>query len=262
MATEHPRIIRGAVIVARKDGPPTKAGVLFTNTYLGRFVNETPDYWDKLHDMIYGKGRLRKFASMVEDLVEKFSFLALARDQISEHEKRRDREKLFFVKFHTYSYVYVTKSFLDACAVFLNESYGLKQRRSSIALNKTQLLNSLERVNSGLANQLREHMSWFQRVVQYRNNLIHRHGLYVGPVPTVPESITDPAAVDRYIMEQPTYMPNDPDFVTDLVYDGIEGEFIQVSALVDDWINASFEVFNLTLNSFTLSFEVYDPTAE
>ena len=248
--------------IARKDGPPTKGGILFTNTYLGRFVNETPDYWEKLHEMIYSSGRVRGVATMVEDIVEKFSFLAIARDQILESEKRRDREKRFFVQYHTYSFVFMTKSFLDTCAVFINDTYGLNQKGSAIALDKSKLLDALETPNSGLAEQLRGRMQWFELVVRYRNNLIHRHGLYVGAMPLVPESMTDPLDVDRYVLAQPAYMPNDPDFVIDKVYDGIEGEFVLVTSLVDDWIDSAFEIFNLILSSFTLSFELYDRGTE
>lgn len=247
------------MIVARKDGPSTTGGDLFTNTYLGRFVSETPDYWAKLHEMIYGNGRLKKFAAIIEDIVEKFSFLALARDQVYDSERRSDHDKRFFVKYHTYNFIFMTKSFLDSCAVFLNESYELGSRGNSIALENRQLLERLEKLNPKLAQQLDKRAFCFKRVVRYRNNLIHRHGLYVGAIPKVPESMTDPYEIDRYILEQPAYIPNDPDFVVDKVYEGVEGEFILVSALVDDWISAAFEVFNLILSSFTLSFEVYDP---
>lgn len=259
MSGEHPRLIRGALNVFRKDGPPTKGGALFANTSLGPKIQEAPKYWDKLHEMIYGGGRLRKYATIVEDIVEKFSFLDVARDQIKETESRRDPGKMFYTQYHTYAYVFMTKSFLDACAVFINESYGLKQRGSNISLEKNKLIESLENHNLALAKQLQERQSWIETVVRYRNNLIHRHGLYVGPVPAVPESITDPVAVDEFILEQPAYMPNHPDFVIDKVYEGEEGEFIKVVDMVDEWMIKSLEIFNIVLSSFTFSFEVTDP---
>lgn len=259
MTNEHPRILKGAMMMARKDGPDTPAGALFTNTYMGGKLNEVPEYWPKLHEMIYSAGRLRKYAEIVEDIVEKFSFVAIARDQVREIEARRDREKRFFVKYHTYTYIFMMKSFLDACAVFLNETYGLNQRGSSISLEREKFLIELEKLNSPLTEQLRDRALWLKNVVRYRNNLIHRHGLYVGPIPKIPESLIDPLEVDKYIMAQPTYMPNDPDFVVDKIYQGIEGEFILVTALVDEWVDSAYEIFNLVLSSFTLSFEVYDP---
>jgi len=247
------------MIVARKDGPDPPGGSLFTNTYLGGKLTEIPDYSEKLHEMIYGEGRLRKFATIVEDIFEKFSFVAIARDQIRESESRRDREKRFIVKYHAYTYVFMMKSFLDTCAVFINESFDLKQRGSNISLERSKLLQGLEKLNRPLAKQLRDRRPWIESVVHYRNNLIHRHGLYIGPVPTVPEAMTDPAAIDNYIMAQPTYLPNDPDFVIDKVYDGVEGEFVLLSALIDEWIDSACDVFNLVLSSFTLSFEIYNP---
>lgn len=209
--------------------------------------------------MLYGGGRLRKFATIVEDIVEKFSFLALAQDQITESESRRDREKKFFIHYHTYAYVFMTKSFLDACAVFLNESYALEQRGSGIALDKQSFINCLDKVNPDLTKQLHSQREWFKLVVRYRNNLIHKHGLYVGPIPTVPDSLKDPIAVDQYILTQPAYIPNDPDLLIDNIYNGVEGDFIKVTCFVDEWINEAFHLFHIILSGFTTSFEVHDP---
>jgi len=252
-----PRIKKGAMLMARKDGSDShKADVLFTNSYLGLFVQQRPAYWSKLLEMLYGDGRIRKFASVVEDIVEKFSFLALAKDQIAESEARRDPQKQFFVKYHTYSYIFMTKSFLDAVAVFINESYGLKFNGGNIDLGKSHFIESLSTQNKPLAAEITKRQRWIGQVTKYRNNLIHRHGVYVGPIPTVPESMTDPRAIDLYILEEPAYIPNDPDFVVDKIYDGVEGEFIKVNSLVEEWIQKSFEIFDLALSSFTASFEV------
>ena len=259
MKPEHPRLIRGSLIVCSKDGQPPKGGILFANTYLGRHIKEVPDYWDNLHKMIYGRGRLKKYAAIVEDIVDKFSFLFLARDQFGVSEQLRDPVKRFLAQYHTYTYVFMTKSFLDACAVFINESYGLGERGNNISLENKSFLDRLEQSNQALANQLRDRKGWIDLVALYRRNLIHRHGLYVGPIPTVPESITNPEEVDQFILAQPAYMPNNPNFVIDKIYEGEEGEFIKVSDIINEWIDTSSEIFHIVLRSFTLSFELYDP---
>lgn len=246
------------MIVATKDGLDS-IPEMFGNTYLSKFSKGDPDYWSKLHGMLYGGGRLRKFASCFEDIVEKFSFAAIARDQISEHETRKDYQKIYIVKYHLYSYIFLIKSFLDACAVFINETYGLNVKGSNIAFDKKKFISALDVVNPALTKQLAERSEWTNLVVQYRTNLIHKHGLYVGPIPTVPNSMTDPQEVDRYILEQPHYMPNDPDFVIDKIYDGQEGEFVMVTVLVDEWIDEAYRFLNLVLSSFTTSFELDDP---
>jgi len=252
-----PRLKRGKMIIATKDGPKdSRSDVLFTNSYLGPYVLQKPAYWEKLIGMLYGEGRLRNFASVVEDIVEKFSFLALAKDQIAEHEKTRDPRKRFFVQYFVYSYIFMTKSFLDATAVFINESYGLGFNGGDIDLIRGKFIESLKAKNRPLAQKITEKQNWIRLVVTYRNNLIHKHGLYVGPIPTVPEEITDPREVDQFILKEPHYIPHDPHLLIDHVYDGVEGEFIKVASFVEEWIHESFEVFDIVLGSFTASFEL------
>lgn len=257
MAERFPRLKKGAMIMARKDGTPdSKSDVLFTNSYLGPFIQEKPEYWGKLLEMLYGEGRLRKFASAVEDIVEKFSFLALAKDQIAERENTKDARKRFFVKYHAYSYIFLTKSFLDAVAVFINESYALGFKGGDIDLKRGRFIESLKLKNAPLASKLLDKGDWIRLVVRYRDNLIHKHGVYVGPIPTVPAEIADPKEVDLYILQEPHYIPYNPDFLVDHIYDGIEGEFIKVASFVEEWIQQSFQVFDLVLGSFTASFEL------
>lgn len=252
-----PRTKTGKMIFMVKDGAKgEKPDQLLTNSYLGKYVIKKPDYWDKLLEMLYGEGRLRKYAATVEDIVDKFSFLVLAKDQINQHEAQLTPQKLFFVKYFTYTFVFMTKSFLDALAVFLNESYGLGFSGGEVDFKKAKFVGSIKDKNNALGTAISIKQSWISDVVKYRDNLIHRHGLYIGPIPTVPEEITDPREVDLFILKEPHYMPNNPGFVTDDICEGKEVEFIRVTCLVDDWINQAFQLFDVVLGGFTVSFEV------
>ena len=99
--------------------------LLLSDSYMARHVTQKPPYWTKLLELLYGAGRLRKYASAVEDIVDKFSFLLLARDQVLGLEDTGNPEKRFFVKYFAYTFVFMTKSLLDSLAVFVNAIYSL-----------------------------------------------------------------------------------------------------------------------------------------
>lgn len=121
LTTEHPRIKKGPITVAHKDPKPGETSdMLIANSFFRTFLQTTPDYWEKLLDLLYRGGRLRLYASSVEDTVEKFSFLFLSRDQIRRYEPLDNDNKRFYIKYFAYSFIYFTKSFLDSIAVFLN----------------------------------------------------------------------------------------------------------------------------------------------
>nr|WP_321402030.1 hypothetical protein [uncultured Desulfobacter sp.] len=87
--SRFPRIKKGPMTFATKDGSPNEeVDRLLTNSYMGRHIAQKPDYWPKLLRMVYGNGRLRTYTGAVENIVEKFSFLLLARDEIIDLEKK------------------------------------------------------------------------------------------------------------------------------------------------------------------------------
>ena len=254
---DSPRIKKGNFIVAVKDGHDGNApDYLATNSYFATFLKNRPIYWDDLHNMLYGQGRLRKYAGAVEDIIDKFSFLFLAKDQIAHYESQLNWHKRFFVKYFVYTFVFMTKSFLDALAVFINEIYQLGFRGGEIDFKRGKFLNRISAKNNELGALLSKQQQFIRRVVEYRNNLIHRHGLYVGALPTVPEELDDPKEVDLFILKEPHYIPNDPNLLFDDIYGGKESEFIKISCFVDDWIRESTQVFDIVLNNFTKFFYI------
>ena len=98
--------------------------------------------------------------------------------------------------------------------------------------------------------------NWLDYVVKYRDNLIHKHGLYIGAIPNVPEDMTDPVEIEKFILDEPHYMPSDPDLLEDDIIAGKEAEFIKVTCLVNEWLLESFELFDIVLGTFTMRFEV------
>jgi hypothetical protein len=254
-----PRIKKGPMLMATRDGnPDEKIDRLLVNSYMHRHIQEKPEYWAKLNEMLYAQGRLKKYAGAVEDIVEKYSFLMLARDQITAYEAITNIDKLFHVKYHTYSFVFMTKAFLDSIAVFINEIYQLGFNGGQIDLKKQSFLESLRTSDAELAQIIDRMRAWLDYVVKYRDNLIHRHSLYIGPLPTIPDSMTDPAEQANYIFEEHHYMPVDPTDVEDNMIETQEGEFIKVTALADEWLNDAFVLFDASLRFFTIKFELAD----
>ncbi len=254
--SRFPRIKKGPMIVATKDGAPEEeVDRLLVNSYMGRHVIEKPAYWSTLLRMLYGNGRLRIHAGAIEDIVDKFSFLLLARDQISDLENKTISDKRFYIKYFSYTFVFMQKSLLDTIAVFINEIYELGFRGGDIDLNKGRFLAAIKNKDAELGRKISSKQQWVNYVVKYRNNLIHRHGLYIGPLPTIPEEMTNQEEQDKYILQEHTYMPVNPEDIEDKIVDGKECEFVKTSCLVDEWIEESTAFFDLALRTFATKFE-------
>ncbi len=254
---QYPRIKKGKMIVATKDGAPDdKADQLLANSYMSKHVVAKPEYWSKLLHMLYGRGRLRKYAGAVEDIVDKFSFLMLAKDQIVAYENTLHHEKRFLIKYFAYTYVFMTKSLLDSLAVFLNEIYELGFSGGEIDFKKGKYLEAVRRADPELVKAVDGKRKWLDYVVKYRDSLIHKHGLYIGAIPNVPENMTDPVEIDKFILGEHHYMPSDPDILEDDIIAGKETEFIKVTCLVDEWLTESFGLFDIVLRTFAMRFEL------
>lgn len=244
------------VLATRDAAPGEEADRLLVNSYMGRHVHAKPDYWSKLLRMLYGSGRLKKYAGAVEDMVDKFSFMMLARDQITAYEATSHQDKRFYVKYFSYTFVYMAKAFLDSPAVFLNEIYQLGFCGGQIDLKKGAFLAAIRNADAELGKVIDKKRNWIDYVVTYRDALIHHHGLYIGPFPTIPEGMHDPVEQTKYILGEHHYMPVDPSDIDDKIVEKREGEFIKVTALVDDWLNESFELFDIGLRFFAVKFEL------
>jgi len=108
--------------------------------------------------------------------------------------------------------------------------------------------------HKGLGERILAQKIWVQKVVKYRDNLIHRHALYVGPCLTVPPDMTDEKEISRFILKEPYYLPNHPDLTTDKVSDQREGELIKLTCFVDEWIDQASQMFDVVMGTFATQF--------
>lgn len=257
----HPRIKRGKMVMATKDGA-SAANVdrLLVNSYMARNVTEKPDYWPKLLGMLYGEGRLRNYTNHVEDIVDKFSFLLLARDQVLVLEETRSPDKRFFVKYFAYTFVFLTKSLLDSLAVFLNEIYGLGFKGGEIDFKKGKFVSTLKEEDASLGALLEGKEAWILYASKYRDEVIHRHGLYVGALPNVPEEMTDAGEIERFILQEHHYMPTDSTLTSEDIIAEQEVEFIKVTELINEWLAEVSTFFDAVLRTFATKFELVHGT--
>ena len=254
---EYPRIKKGKFISAVKGGTGSgNVDQLLANSYMARHVLAKPEYRAKLQEMLYGQGRLRNYAGAVEDIVDKLSFLMLAKDQIIAYESTESSTKRFFVKYFAYTYVFVTGAFLDSFAVFANELYGLGFAGGDVTFRKSKYCGAVRTRVPELGERIDRKRNWIDDVFKYRDSLIHRHGIPVSSLPHIPDHVTDTVEIDQYILRAPHYMPKDPNTIDDNIIDGKETEFIRVAALVDEWLTEALELFDTMLRTFALRFDV------
>jgi len=257
--TSHPRIKKGKMIIATKDSAIAEnVDLLLSNSYMARHVIHKPDYWPRLLELLYGAGRLRRYAEAVEDIVDKLSFLLLARDQVLGHEDTSNPDKRFFVKYFAYTFVFLLKSLLDSLAVFVNTIYTLGFNRGEIDFKRKKFVDAVKEVDPLLGGTIAAKQQWIVYVSKYRDSLIHQRGLYVGAVPTVPESMTDPAEIDNFILLEHHYMPTDPRLSSEDVIDGKEVELIKVTDLIGEWLAEVLGLFDAVLRTFSTRFELVE----
>jgi hypothetical protein len=262
-AQSHPRTKKGKMIVATKDGPPGESpDRLLVNSYMGRHVVKKPEYWTKLLTMLYGEGRLKTYAGAVEDIVDKFSFLLLAKDAVLRFEETSDPDKRFYVKYFAYTYMFMTKSLLDSLAVFINGLFDLGFSGGKVDLKLGRFVDALKIAHAGLGGEVERRKKWIAYVVKYRDSLIHKHSLYVGPLATIPDGMTDPVEIDRVILSEPHYMPSDPDSVDDQIIEEKEVEFVKVICLMNEWLAESSGLFDAVLRVFATQFELAEASRE
>lgn len=253
----HPRIKKGKMTIATKDSAiAANADLLLSNSYMARHVTQKPDYWAKLLEMLYGAGHLRKYADAVEDIVDKFSFLLLARDQVLVLEETTNPDKRFFVKYFAYTFVFMTKSLLDSLAVFVNTIYSLGFKKGGIDFKWKKFVDSVKGLDPILGDTIAAKQQWIYYVSKYRDSVIHQRGLHVSALPTVPEDMTDPDEIDNFILREHHYMPTDPSLTSEDIIDGKEVEFIKVTDLIGEWLGETLVLFDAVLKTFSTRFEL------
>nr|WP_321402026.1 hypothetical protein [uncultured Desulfobacter sp.] len=148
------------------------------------------------------------------------------------------------------------KAFLDSVAVFINEIYQLGFNGGQIDFKKDKFVGAIRDKDSELGKAISIKRNWLDYVIKYRDNLIHRHNLYIGPLPTIPDNMTDPVEQRIYISQEHFYMPINPEDINDKILDRREGEFIKVTYLIEDWLKESNDIFDICLRFFAQKFNL------
>jgi hypothetical protein len=172
----------------------------------------------------------------LSDAISKFGFMILAHDAVKEAVKREVR---IFCQYNFYSFVFLTKAFLDAISLFLNEELRLGMSGGQIDITKKHFFDKLEQAQGRetLAKQLAGLCNWLSFVKQYRMELIHRRpaqvfGRYV------PHSVPPELRVEQL------HVPVPPAFIS-------EGEWRkseEIGQFVDEWLMKSEKIIKVICN--------------
>ena len=69
------------------------------------------------------------------------------------------------------------KSFLDAVAGLINHHYKLRKRRGNIDLKRAGFMQDLANKDPQLGSKIGKFKVWFKAISNWRDTLIHRHGI-------------------------------------------------------------------------------------
>ena len=112
------------------------------------------------------------YLEYISDALEKLGFLYFARDKI-----KKNIKDLHAGKYHIYNSIFDCKALLDTIAGLLNHHYKLGQRRGSIDLKRPEFMQKLANKNFQLAREIGKFEVWVKAVSEWRDTLIHRHGV-------------------------------------------------------------------------------------
>lgn len=163
----------------------------------------------------------------LSDAIEKFGFMLLAYDSLKYALKRDVR---LLCQYNFYCFVFLTKAFLDAISLFLNEELNLNMSGGQIDLAKKHFFDKLEQVQERepLTKQLKGFHNWFSYVNQYRVGLIHRRPAWV-----IGKDV--PRSAPPELRTHELHIPLQPDFV------GANGwtKSKEIGQFVKEWLNNS-----------------------
>lgn len=162
----------------------------------------------------------KEYVRPVMDILEMFGSVLYHIDYISE------RVVGFYdamIKVHFYGFTYSCKAMLDFLAVFLNRRYLLGFKKGDIDLKNERFLDALQAKNLKLARKLRELHGWIKEVANYRDNIIHRHGVYI-PADSAAQTYLVPKMADF-----------DPFFDMRLEPEELARRYMPVMAFCNDW---------------------------
>src|SRR6266516_708771 len=117
------------------------------------------------------------FIDIFPEILSAYGFMSLARDEVRKWQAQVP-DNIIHARYHFYSFVFHTKSFLDKVALFLNAQYNLVFKAGGVELRRPEFLERLERRKPALAHELRRLAGWYGRVSEWRDQMIHREGIF------------------------------------------------------------------------------------
>ena len=157
--------------------------LLLMNSYLRK--EQAPAYLKRLGTLVVrdvtvkgdrGIGFDTNFIDIFPEILSAYGFMMLARDEVRKWQAQVPDSEIF-ARYHFYSFVFNTKSYLDKVALFLNAQYDLRFVGGSIDLKRRDFLEGLERKRPAVSRDLRRLAGWYVRVSEWRDHMIHREGI-------------------------------------------------------------------------------------
>lgn len=193
-----------------------------------------------------GKILLTTYANDLLNISVKLGFVWQARDLIGQIDSNIN-PNISLANFYLSNFIYDTKAFLDAIAVCLNDFYKLGFKGRHIDLKEITFINKLDS-KSTIVQHLKKDMKWIQDVVDWRNKTIHQFSIFVANYSTMHDTRNTNKTIGSSTIR--LRMPVEPiPFFEMSKFIHYGGKSINVISFVDDWLNHSKELFEITCDS-------------
>jgi hypothetical protein len=117
--------------------------------------------------------------SGLKDVTEKLGFVLLARDLMKQVRIQKMKHFGMYEKYHFYNFIIYSKATLDSIAITLNDFFGLGFAGGGIDFGKGNFVVKLESSFPKFQNLSRRYGKWIERIVSYRNVIIHQKSIEV-----------------------------------------------------------------------------------
>jgi hypothetical protein len=113
---------------------------------------------------------------LITNVLNKFGFVLMARDNIINHDGNRDPNLQVVIQYELNNFITYTKSTLDSIAIVINEMYQIGRSNGGIDLKWGSFYNELCKINpkSLVASRMKTKRVWIKEVVNWRDQINHR----------------------------------------------------------------------------------------
>lgn len=155
-----------------------------------RYARYIPNSYVKLDDFLIHVGKKkvnyidRKLTSNLNNVFVKLGAMLLASAYVEQYNGKSNSDLCdVHVNYHLCSFIYYTKSFLDAIAILLNDHYNLGFSKGDIDLFKKRFVDKLESLSgTSITKEIIQKNPWITEVIYWRDSIIHRLSILVAPM--------------------------------------------------------------------------------